>query len=230
MATEKLTEIALERRDKVHPKLQPVKKKASTMTKDETRSTKDHPNLISHSESMKSLATDAYEPSFHLEGQNSKSSLSIENPRTGMSVFRVIQAARTWKRLAKKESVVAKPKLRLENTYRLDPDPGQIFRPDKVEYSVQEILTRFLKNFKYTPEDSKRMCVSISSEIKSRVKKMNLPRYKIVSHVIIMQNRGQGSNISSRCLWATSTDCFASLTFRTQQMICVANVYGVYFE
>lgn len=206
-------------------------RQAAPQSKEDEDSTRSLSRVFSRSEQRKSFPLGAHDSGQQLHRQLSKSSLGTVIPRSGLSFFRVIQAARTWKRLSqRKEAVSEKPKCMFENTYRLGPDPEQIFNPDKVEQTIQQTLNMFLKNFKYTPEGSKRTCLNISSELKSRVRGMNFYRYKIVTQVVIFQNRQQGSNISSRCVWTPETDSFASCTFKTEHFVCVANVYAVYFE
>ncbi|XP_005093241.1 tctex1 domain-containing protein 1-B [Aplysia californica] len=241
MSTEKLTQKALEQHDKIHPKLQSTKVRASSQSKDERTSIKGRTRHVSRSESNKSLLN-GYHPHHEgggggpnqnpLERQASKASLPIGGQhRAGMSVFRVVAAARAWKKLSQRKPLVPeKPKVRMENTYRLGPEPEHTFKPDKVKAVIKDVLSGFLRNFKYTPEGSKQMCLTISSEIKHRVKRMNFPRYKIVCNVIIMQNKGQGSQVSSRSVWNVATDSYASHTFSTSQVVCVGNVHAIYFE
>ncbi|CAG5122999.1 unnamed protein product [Candidula unifasciata] len=231
MATDRLTESSLRQHHILHPVLQSVSVRSNSQSKEDHDSNKSLSRVLSRSDLRKSFPLGSQDSVHQLHRQFSKSSLGTTLPRSGLSFFRVIQAARTWKRLSlRKEGVVEKPKCMFENTYQLGPDPEQIFKPEKVEEAIHETLGLFLKHFKYTPEGSKRMCLNISSELKSRVKGMNFNRYKIVTQVVILQNRKQGSNISSRCVWTPETDSFASCTFKTEHIICVANVYAVYFE
>lgn len=66
--------------------------------------------------------------------------------------------------------------------------------------------------------------------IRARVKELMIPRYKIVILVHIGQLTGQSMQISSRCLWDTSNDTFASHFFKNSSLFGVASVYAVYFE
>ena len=218
-------------------------------TKDEKTSVKVQPphggraRNASRSDSLMSL-----QPPSQPGGQSSTTSTSLRPPperqmskvavqnatprRTGVSIFGIVAAARAWKRmgLKKQAAVPEKPKVKLENTYRLGPEPEQIFRPDQVRVVIKDILTSSLDNFKYTSEGSKQMCCTLASEIKARVKRMGFPRYKIVCNVIILQNKGQGSEIASRSVWNANTDSYASYTFTTNAVVAIGNVHGVYFE
>ncbi|XP_059149043.1 dynein light chain Tctex-type 5-B-like [Physella acuta] len=229
MSTEPLTLKAIEHHDKVHPRLSLSKHKAS---KDGLSSQKNRSRLMSRSESNRSISNSQHELSGRSpERQLSRSSLTNTRPSAGLSVFRLIAAARAWKKLSQKRCPVPEtPKIRYENTFRLQPDPDRTFKADKIKPVINDILKRYLRHFKYTQDGSKQMCLAISSEVKSRVKGFDFPRYKIVCNVIIMQNKGQGSEICSRCIWSPETDSFASETFKTGHIICVVSVHAVYFE
>ncbi|XP_041378358.1 dynein light chain Tctex-type 5-like [Gigantopelta aegis] len=150
-----------------------------------------------------------------------------------MSIFKLVAATRAWQRLAKRNSNKKEEKLvpvKLENTYKTKPDDGKHFSPEKVERCLRNLLEAKLDNAKYSPERCRYMITDLSTIIKSRVKAMDFPRYKIVCHVIIMENLGQGTKVASRCLWDTTADSFATCTYRNDSLVVVANVYAVYFE
>ena len=120
--------------------------------------------------------------------------------------------------------------VKLENTYKTKPDNGKKFSPEKVERCLKNLLEAKLDNVKYTPDQCRYMITDLSTIIKSRVKAMDFPRYRIVCHVIIMENLGQGTQVASRCLWDPNTDSFATCTYRNESLIAVANVYAVYLD
>jgi polyphosphate kinase len=70
----------------------------------------------------------------------------------------------------------------------------------------------------------------LCADIKRKVKEMDFPRYKIISEVLITENKQQGIHVSSRSLWNANSDNYASYTFRNATLIAVANVYGIYYE
>ena len=123
-----------------------------------------------------------------------------------------------------------KPKVKLENTYRMEPAKSETFKVDLVEGVIKDVLSSTFKNFKYTPERCKVVTTRMVSDIKRKVKELDFPRYKIVCNVVIMQNKGQGSKVSNRCVWDANTDSHASYTFVNSDVIAVGHVHGVYFE
>ncbi|KAH9525617.1 Tctex1 domain-containing protein 1 [Bulinus truncatus] len=247
MSFEPLTQKALEQHDRVHPKIAPNKDRATT-SKDEQKSVKGRNRLLSKTDSTKSILNGSFRGMIRLYsrtesnrslpygtsdvGISSRHSIATPRPSAGLSVFRLIAAARAWKRLSQKKllAIPDKPKVEMENTYRLGPETGEKFLPRRVESMIDDVLTRYLRHFKYVPEASKQMCLAISSEVKSRVKSFGFPRYKYVCMVFLFQNKGQGTKIGSRCLWSPTTDSSASCTYKNNQFICVVNVHAVYFE
>jgi hypothetical protein len=72
---------------------------------------------------------------------------------------------------------------------------------------------------------------SIADKIKAAVRtELNVPRYKIVVQVTIGQKKDQGVRITSRCLWDTHTDNYASINYRNEHIWASAMVFGLYSE
>ena len=160
------------------------------------------------------------------DGQKSKP------PR--INFFRLVVATRAWQRLAQssrsRQQQNEKPLPRLENTYKLEPDEGKYFAINKVESLLKETLEKRLDNVNYSSENNRLLVTDLTADIKSKVKALEFPRYKLVCNVIITENKAQGLEIASRCIWDHSTDNFASYTYKNASLIAIANVYGVYFE
>lgn len=121
------------------------------------------------------------------------------------------------------------PTLRWDNTYRLEPRTK--FLPNKVSGIIFQILRDALASKSYDPKT----CVALASElcdkIKSAVKQLDLPRYKIVSMVTIGQLVDkEGLRIASRCLWNPAFDSHASCSFKNSSLFAVGTVYACYFE
>lgn len=66
--------------------------------------------------------------------------------------------------------------------------------------------------------------------IRARVKDLMIPRYKIVVLVHIGQLCDQSMQISSRCLWDSTNDTFATYSFKNSSLFGVGTVYAVYYE
>lgn len=83
---------------------------------------------------------------------------------------------------------------------------------------------------KYDDDDSIDMSTKIAEEIKKRVKELNIPRYKVVVQVALGEKREHSVRVSSRCLWSSETDNYASSNYSNEYMWGVAIVFGCYVE
>ena len=59
---------------------------------------------------------------------------------------------------------------------------------------------------------------------------MNVPRYKIMVQVTIGQMKDQGIKITSSCLWDTTTDNYATVSFQNQKIWASAIVFAMYTD
>jgi len=117
-----------------------------------------------------------------------------------------------------------------ENTYIMEPKDEEKFLPSKVTEIVEAALTEKLKDKDYNAEDSKQWTLELCNEIKQSVKELNIPRYKVIVQVVIGENSGQGIRVASKCLWDTSSDNWASFSYKNPSLFAVAMVFGCYYE
>ena len=59
---------------------------------------------------------------------------------------------------------------------------------------------------------------------------LNVNRYKLVVQVTLGQMKDQGVRITSRCLWDTQTDNYASIDYKNEFIWGSAMVFGLYAE
>lgn len=115
------------------------------------------------------------------------------------------------------------------NTYKMEPDDG--FLSQKASGIIRDVLEARLKSKTYAPEESKKLSIEISEEIKKKVKaEVLVERYKFVCVVWIGQVLGQGVHITSRCLWNARFDNFAQESFKNDQLFAQASIYAVFVE
>lgn len=120
--------------------------------------------------------------------------------------------------------------LKLQNTYKLHPDPNEIFKPGPVRDIIQEVLDECLSGEEYNPAQCRNLTQMLTDLIKSRVKDMGCNRYKYIVTVTIGQNCNQGIQVVSRCLWNKDTDNYAEAHYNKNGLYAVATVYACYFE
>ncbi|NXU51773.1 TC1D4 protein, partial [Turnix velox] len=123
---------------------------------------------------------------------------------------------------------VLKPQL--ENTYRMGPDPGCRFEAGRVHRVLEGALAGTLGTTLYNPQGCAQLAQSLAELLRSRVKEVVSPRYKLVCHVLLGQRGQQSLLVASRALWDPESDSFASATFSNTSLFAVATVHGVYFE
>lgn len=154
--------------------------------------------------------------------------------RSGITFFRIVAATRAWQRLAKKKNrqppAPSKPVVRLENTYQLEPNEDNVFIPKKAENIIRETFDSRLQHVKYDSVRSKILAKDLATIVNTKIKDLEIPRYKTVSSVTIIENKGQGLKIATRCIWNTDTDNYATYTYTNQSLIAIGHVHAVYYD
>ena len=83
----------------------------------------------------------------------------------------------------------------------------------------------------FAPTLHQTLSKGIADKIKEQCKTaMNVPRYKIMVQVTIGQMKDQGIKITSRCLWDTTTDNYATVSFQNQHIWASAIVFAMYTD
>lgn len=122
------------------------------------------------------------------------------------------------------------PEVRMENTYRMDPEPGNAFSSRQTQQILQATLDRYLDGACYSPNSCGQLCQILADLVRSKIKDTCPPRYKLVCQVIIGQSGDQSLTMASRGLLDTMRDDFATATFQNGSLFTVAIVYGTYYE
>jgi len=117
-----------------------------------------------------------------------------------------------------------------EPTFRMKPRDDERFVPREVEVIIREIMEKKLRKAKFDDQKCKVLALELCTEIKEKVKDLNIPRYKVVLQSVIGEVKGQGAYIASRCLWDTETDNYASFSMKNSSLFCVLMVFGLYLE
>ncbi|KAH3850414.1 dynein light chain Tctex-type protein 2B-like [Dreissena polymorpha] len=120
--------------------------------------------------------------------------------------------------------------VKLQNTYKLQPDHSEVFKPESVRVIIQEVLDECLNGEKYKPLQCRSLSQMLTDLIKSRVKDMGFQRYKYIVTVTIGQDSNHGVRVVSRCLWNKDTDNYAEASYNKNGLYAVAAVYACYFE
>ncbi|PRW57837.1 tctex1 domain-containing 2 [Chlorella sorokiniana] len=119
-----------------------------------------------------------------------------------------------------------------ENTYRLPEqlEPEARFRQQQAQRVLRELLAERLAGVAYDPVRMSQLTKQLADDIRERVKALGLERHKLVVHVLCGERKGQALHSSSRCLWDTASDGWASETFLNETLFCTAQVFALCFE
>ncbi|XP_076441240.1 dynein light chain Tctex-type protein 2B-like [Babylonia areolata] len=118
-----------------------------------------------------------------------------------------------------------------QNTFQLGPSsPHQVFRPHLLQPDMQRILWHHLHDKAYNSQEAPELCKRLADAIKDKASRLDLPRYKFVSDVMIGQKQDQGLITGSRCLFDESRDNFVSASYENKSLFAVATLYGLYYE
>ena len=104
------------------------------------------------------------------------------------------------------------------------------FYPSKIKKEVQEIVESNLKDKSYDQSTAQDMSINLATEIRSKLKKANLPCYKFAVQTVIGELAGQGLRVTSKCLWDDLNDDYTSYTYKSGNLFCVVMVFAYYYE
>ncbi len=121
-----------------------------------------------------------------------------------------------------------RPRAVYENTYKLE--PSDRFESGKVTKIIEAVLEEQLKDEIYDQKSCKQLVMTLSEIIKSRVKELSYPSYKLVCMVSIGELKDQGFRMGSRCCWDPKWDNFATGNYKNKSLFAIGTVWGVYYE
>lgn len=105
-----------------------------------------------------------------------------------------------------------------------------VFYAHEIKKIMDEILQEKLSTQAYDPSICRVLCISLSEDIKGRVKNLGMERFRLICSVSIGSNSGQGILMASRFLWNEYKDNFSTSCFQNASLFAVAIVFGVLKE
>lgn len=104
-------------------------------------------------------------------------------------------------------------------------------RFDKVQATneVKSIVDRKLKGKLYDSEEASKMSKELADEIRAKVRIISDNRFKICSSVTIISQKGQGIRMSNKCYFDTESDSEVTYVYTSDDLVCVATLYAIYF-
>ena len=117
----------------------------------------------------------------------------------------------------------------MENTYKQKPD--QSFPVCKIKRIVEELLRTHLQEVVYDATSCSSLSRQLADVIKSRVKHLQINRYKLVCSVLIGQKEAENDMfVASQCVWDDRFDTYVRQVFENSTLYAVVIVYGIYVE
>ncbi|KAK2962427.1 putative Transmembrane 4 L6 family member 19 [Blattamonas nauphoetae] len=104
------------------------------------------------------------------------------------------------------------------------------FRPQQVKDVIHKVLHDTLQGKEYDPKETPAWSHELSDTIRSKLKELDVERYKYCVQVMIGEQKGEGVRFGFRALWDEDSDNFAQDTFVSDTLFCVAVVFGTYFD
>ena len=123
-----------------------------------------------------------------------------------------------------------KPMIRLQNTYKMEPEEGEGYKEKEIRATTEQVLADMLNGLEYDPQSASNLSRTISNMVKDKMKKMNMPRFKFVVSVVIGQKGGQCMKVTSRCMWNAKTDSFTSVQYENNTLAACVTVHGIYMD
>ena len=131
---------------------------------------------------------------------------------------------------SQQSAYLSRDQLRLENTFKMNPDSEGTFSPKRVEEAARGVLESYLCDYDYDPKTAARLTCDLANMLKARVKEMGYNRYKVVCQVVVGERQDQGVAVVSRFLWDSKNDSHATASYSNGQLYAVASIYGLYYE
>jgi len=132
-----------------------------------------------------------------------------------------------------------------ENTYRLEENTNERFRPKLVQETAKQVLDDILDSCKYVPTlENKRSCLKnwsnnidggglaklIVKEVQEKIKTLGMKRHKLVVNAVVSQAKGQGLRVVSRCLWDSGKDGHVTVQASNSDIHVIVIVHGLHYE
>ena len=120
--------------------------------------------------------------------------------------------------------------VRYENTYRMEPDDDHKVDLVRVRRIATSVIEGAIAGYKYDANHAKQFTLTLADRVRSQMKQLPFPRYKIVVQVSIGQKKGQDLRITSRCIWDLRWDRHITITKETADAYVTVTIFYIYTE
>ncbi|CAF3488316.1 unnamed protein product [Adineta steineri] len=121
-------------------------------------------------------------------------------------------------------------RIRYENTYRMEPNNEHKLDLVQIRRVATSIIEAAILNYEYNPEQATKFIELLAEQIRSRMKQLHFPRYKIITQASIGQNKGQDLRMVSKCIWNSKWDRHITITKETFNDFITVTIFFIYTE
>ncbi|XP_006616794.1 tctex1 domain-containing protein 1-like [Apis dorsata] len=115
-----------------------------------------------------------------------------------------------------------------QNTYRLN--AYNPFKVDPVDKIVKMIMINKLEDISYDGTECSKICESVATDIREKIKNLNFDRYKIVVNLTIIEKANQGIQSIMGFLADTERDNYSTFTYEARTFYAYCFAFGIYYE
>lgn len=95
------------------------------------------------------------------------------------------------------------------------------------------MFTEFIFEFfnigkEYSSKEVGEWCRQIVNDINRHIKELAIPRYKHIVQIMLSEQTGAGCRYLARCHWDASCDSKISEQYKSETIVCIVTVFGVY--
>lgn len=120
--------------------------------------------------------------------------------------------------------------IRYENTFRMEPDSQHRMDIARVYRVISSVLETAIAAYTYDAAQAKQFTLALADRIRSQMKQLVCPRYKVVTQVCIGQKKNQDLRMASRCIWDTKWDRHVTITKETANAYVTVIIFCVFTE
>lgn len=80
----------------------------------------------------------------------------------------------------------------------------------------------------YSSKEVSEWSRQIVNDINRRIKELAIPRYKHIVQIMLAEQTGAGCRYMARCHWDASCDSKISEQYKSETIVCIVTVFGVY--
>ena len=107
--------------------------------------------------------------------------------------------------------------------------PAKRFDRQNAHEEMKQIVERRLRGRQYDSEECAKISKELADEIRAKIRLISDNRFKICVSVTIIGQKGQGIRSENKCYFDADADTELRYVYQNDDIICIANMYAVYY-